>query len=219
MHRAKVRCCISQTARWALTRLKNKDKWQHRNELAMLYAFNLVDEFKDAQLTCEHPHVDAWILSMLHSIHPQLELWWELQHYFEHRWHVVYNDDGNIKSVLVLQQPDAPLMHQAADYKAITMRELSRVRRSMFILKHGQQLAVTDALLAQQELAEERKIAAQLDLADQKDKAERHLQERILGKRNISDPGWEAGVGFNADGTPYVSGPGAHRADKITKAV
>ena len=195
-----------------LTRLKQKKKeYETQYNLTLAKGFGMWDEFTDTCLSVEHPAIDPRLLQRFHEIDYQLFLCWELQHYFEHRWHVKMHDrySGETKSVLVLQDPPCPLVHESANYVEFTNATLHEVRRLMHQLRHGTQLAVIEAMHERQEQKEEDRWNAFQDLAEDVDKDHRHIQERLIGKRNRSDPGYERGIGFNDDGKPFADGVGA----------
>ena len=204
-----------------LTRLKQKKrKYRDQNELLLAKAFKVWTEFTDARTSCEHPFVAPSLLAKLRAIDPNLHLFWELQHYFEHRWHVKWKDTltGELKSVLVLQNPPCPLIHQQADYVPFDSAALHDVAVNMFILRNGKQVAVIEAALQRDQDEADALQADRLDLAFQYDKDHRKIHERLSGRRNISDPGWERGIEYDANGVPITVGAGAHTTNN-TKAI
>ena len=218
MRHQNVTCSISPMSRWGLTRLKEKDKQrQDRNEMEMDRAVGQVGEFKDARVTTAHPHVDTWLLDSLFKLDDRLFLCWELQHYFEHRWHVkMLDDDGDVKSILMLQHPWTIRIHEQGDYLPFNSEALSNVRRLMHQIRHGLQQEVIDAHQEKNDKERLTKEADRKDIAEQKDKEERRVQERLTGRRNISDPGWERGIGIDKDGVPYIDGKGAHTEERTS---
>ena len=106
-------------ARMGLTKLKEKRQYQNRDEHTIAQALGTTIEFTDGQLTTDHPHVAQSLLDKLHAIDPRLMLRWELQHYFEHRWHITYEDEDELgpksTSITILQNPRAVQIHQQAD--------------------------------------------------------------------------------------------------------
>jgi len=214
-----VTCCVSTLARFGLTRIKEKKQRTHNRQLALDRALGNVREFTDRCLTTDHPYVSQSMLKKLSLIDSRLFLCWELQHYFDHRWHIKLRDEnGDIKSVLILQHPWTISLHQQADFIPFDSVALSEVRRCIYQLRHGTQAEVIKKMQDKQEKKEVDRQADLADLADVMDAEQRHIQERLMGKRNISDPGWERGIGWSEDGRPYVEGFGAH-TDKVTKAI
>lgn len=207
-----VMCCISQMARWALTKLKEKKQRKSRHELDIDRALGHAVEFRDAYLETDHPHVPPHLLQELRAIDKDLILCWELQFYFEHRWHVKWKDQGELKSVTILQDPPYPVKRgqDRAEFVPFDRRALRDSARLMHQMRHGLQQQVVEQHLEKQE---KKKLDKEQDLHQlEQDWHEdhRHINERMTGERNASDPGWEAGVGFDADGVPFVEGPGAH---------
>jgi hypothetical protein len=187
-------------------------------------ALGLTTEFTDHALDNSHPFVSQRLLQKLHQIDERLFLCWELQHYFDHRWHVKYLDT-HIESgtpietsIVILQWPYAVQIHETAAYLPFDGEALATVRRLMHQIRNGTQSAIIEGVHVHQEKKETDQIADREDMATEMDKEQRRLQERISGKRNISDPGWERGVGQNDDGTYYTDGPGAHSHTR-TKAI
>ena len=207
-----VHCCVSPLARMGLTKLKQKKKdYGTEYNLAVARGFGTFDEFTDVCLSVDHPVVSPNLLARLHEIDSQLFLCWELQHYFDHRWHIKLRDryTGNVQSVLVLQTPSCPLVHESAEYVALTYAILHAVQRLVHQLRHGTQLAVIEAMHEKQQAKEEDRWNEFEQLAEDVDADHRHIQERLSGKRNRSDPGYERGVDFDADGKPFAEGSGA----------
>lgn len=218
---AKIKCCISQVARWNLTKLKEKKQRASMEEYELDQALGLTVEFTDACIEHDHPSIEPFILRALYAIDRNIVLCWELQAYFEHRWHVKWWDerDREEKNILLLQYPHAPLSAMVeAEYVPMDERALRDVRRLMHQLRHGLQREATKAHLESIEAARLRKECEMQQLAADRDKEERHILERLRGDRNISDPGWERGIGFDKDGKPFTEGKGAHVAEH-TRAI
>jgi hypothetical protein len=199
-------------ARWGLTRLKEKKQRKDRNELELDRALGHTKEFNDPYLEVSHPTVSKGMIERLQQIDPNLVLCWELQFYFEHRWHVKWKDQGEMKSVIILQNPPYPIKagQDSAEFVPFDERALKTVARLMYQVRHGlQRQAVNDHLDKVEQKEQDRvKSLAQLEVDWNDD--HRHIHERMDGTRNASDPGWEAGVGFDADGVPFAEGSGAH---------
>jgi len=213
-------CCISQMARWALTKLKEKKQRKDRNELELDRALGNVVEFRDAYLETDHPHVPPHLLKQLKEIDPNLVLCWELQFYFEHRWHVKWEDNNEMKSIVILQDPAYPIKAGSdhAEFVPFDGRAIHTVSRLMHQVRHGlQSQAVADHLAKEEgkKLAKEKSLH---ELEQDWHEDHRHINERLTGKRNPSDPGWEAGIGFDADGVPFTEGSGAH-SEKMKRAI
>ena len=215
-----VVCCISQTARWNLSRLKEKKQRANKHERDVAKALGVVKEFKDGYLELDHPHVEPHLLRQLYGIDSRLFLCWELQFYFEHRWAVKYKDDMGLESYFtILQDPPFPIKAEVKDaaYIPFDQRAIADVQRLAHQRRHSLQNAV---VLAHQEKLEKKELSRWADLEDmanERDKEQRHIQERISGERNISDPGWERGIGIDESGKPFTDGLGAHNT-KHTKA-
>ena len=204
-------------ARWGLTRLKEKGKQRlSPDELAIDRAFSRVDWFTDLFISVEHPHVAQWLLDELERINPRLQLHWELQHYFEHRWHIKLNENGDLKSIIILQYPWTIKIHQQAEFVPFDSNALEQVRRLCHQLRHGLQGEVIERHLAKNAQDKLDQEAGWEDMANVRDKEERLVQERMSGKRNISDPGWERGVGMDIDGVPFTEGKGAHTNERTS---
>ena len=209
-------------ARLGLTKLKEKKEYLSRDEYIIKQALGTTMEFTDDRITVDHPYVAQSLLDKLHAIDSRLQLRWELQHYFEHRWHITYEDEtmlGPIStSITILQYPRAVQIHQQADFVPFDDTALDEVRRLMHQIRNGTQAAIVAGVADAHQIKQETEIADREDMAGELDKEQRRLQERILGKRNISDPGWERGIGIAEDGTPFIDGPGAHTS-KHTVAI
>lgn len=208
-----VVCCISPLARMGLTRLKQRRREHNSRDSIMLErAFGLWSEFTDITLSVDHPYVSWKLLARLREIDANLILCWELQHYFEHRWHIKWKDGltGNVQSVRILQSPEAPLIHQHADFVPFNHLALQRVSHSMFILRNGLQNDVIANVHKSDRLREESRIRDAENLAADYDMDYRKIHERLRGKRNLHDPGWERGISFDSKGTPVAEGTGAH---------
>ena len=219
-----VTCSISPHARWALSRLKEKKQYHSPQDREIQQALGNTVEFTDSYIETDHPCVDQRWLDRLREIDPRLELHWELQHYFEHRWHIMYMDETwdtgtrELKSILILQEPFAVQIHEQALYLPTDNEMMERhIERLMFQLRNGTQSEATDRVATHAEERPEKLAAERKDMADALDREQRLIQERISGKRNISDPGWERGIGMDESGKPFVDGPGAH-TQKNTKA-
>jgi hypothetical protein len=216
----KVICCISEMARWGLTRLKEKKQRGSRQELDLDRALGNVVEFTDRHLTTDHPAVDPALLRRLWEIDKNLVLCWELQFYFEHRWHVKLVDRGEMISIVLLQDPPYPIKasQTRAEYVPFDSKVLGLVERLMFQWRNGLQAWVVEEHLAREQEKIDARERDRMDVANEMDKDLRRINERITGKRNISDPGWERGIGFDADGKPFAEGRGAH-TEKNTRAI
>lgn len=205
-----------------LTKLKEKKEYLDREDYIIKQALGTTVEFTDLRITQEHPYVAQSLLDKLKTIDSRLQLRWELQHYFEHRWHITYEDEDECgpksTSITILQHPRAVQVHQQADYVPFDNTALDEVRRLMHQIRNGTQSQIVEGVATAHQQKQEAEIMERGDMADALDREQRHLQERISGKRNISDPGWERGVGQNADGTYFTDGEGAHTR-KRTKAV
>ena len=211
-----VTCGISQMARWGLTRLRQKRLYKDKHEFELAKALGVMVEFRDACVVFETPRVPAHLLGQLHAIDGNLFLCWELQFYFEHRWHVKLRDQGEEKSILLLQDPPYPIKASQvrAEYVPFDTLALDDVRRLMHQFRHGRQKAVVTAHLSRLAQKQERKERDRMGLAFDVDSAYRRVHERIRGERNISDPGWERGIGHDGSGKPMVVGKGAHAGRK-----
>lgn len=215
-----IQCCISQMARWGLSRLKEKKQRENRQELDIDRALKNVVEFKDSCVSTDHPHVDSVLLQRLHQINPHLILCWELQFYFEHRWHVKLMDQGEMKSVLLLQDPPYPIKasQHSAEYLPFDSRALWIVSRLMHQFRHGLQVEVVEQHIKKMYHQHEMQLKAREQVAADMDNDLKSVNRRLTGQQNISDPGWERGIGFTDEGTPYIDGKGAHTKE-ITRAI